>query len=182
MPLEWFFTSGSALVMVVVSTVIIYFGVILLTRIAGLRSFATISSFDFIMTIAMGSIVATTAVSRQTPLSQAVAAVGVLFLLQVAVALLRRWSVRFKWAIDNEPLLLMAGPKVLPENLKHARLTEGELLSKLREANVLDRSHVRAVVMETTGTINVLHGPDDAAMLDPWLLDGVRDGRLALRQ
>lgn len=171
---NWFFSTGGSLVMTGVSTVVIYFGVILLARVAGLRSFATISSFDFIMTIAMGSIVATAAISRDTPLAQAVTAVTVLFALQVGVALLRRRNERFKAALDNEPLLLMAGGVVLWANLAQARLTESELVSKLRQANVLDPSRVWAVVMETTGTISVLHGGDGDA-LDPWLLHGVRD-------
>ena len=32
------------------------------------------------------------------------------------------------------------------------------MIAKLREANVLDISEVRAVVLETTGDISVLHG------------------------
>lgn len=180
MAADWFLTTLGPIGMVVLSTLAIYVSVIVLHRIAGLRSFATISSFDFVMTIAIGSLVASTAINRNPPLLQALAGLIGLFALQVGVALLRRWSPRFKRTVDNEPMLLMAGPEIIRANLKRVRLTQGELLSKLREANVLDVSQVRAVVMETTGTISVLHGPPDGKPLDPWLLEDVRDaGKLA---
>lgn len=47
---------------------------------------------------------------------------------------------------------------MLHENLKKARLTENDVLAKLREANVLQFSDVRAVILEATGDVSVLHG------------------------
>ena len=54
-----------------------------------------------------------------------------------------------------------------------AGLTEagesGTLL--LREANALQLSQVRAVILEDTGDVSVLHGPEE---VDDELLEGVR--------
>lgn len=46
-------------------------------------------------------------------------------------------------------------------------------MAKLREANVLDLSQVRAVVFESTGDIAVLHTTDSDQELKDWLLEGV---------
>jgi uncharacterized membrane protein YcaP (DUF421 family) len=77
--------------------------------------------------------------------------------------------------VDNEPLVLMAGDRILRDNLNKSRVTENDLWAKLREANVLDPQEVRAVVLETTGDISVLHGQPDRVALHPCLLRGVRD-------
>lgn len=54
---------------------------------------------------------------------------------------------------------------MLHDNMRKARVTESDLWSKLREANVLNLNQVRAVVFEATGDISVLHGDacDDEA-------------------
>ena len=67
---------------------------------------------------------------------------------------------------------------VLDPNLPLARVTRAELMSKMREANALDINQVRAVVLETTGDISVLHGAD----VSPELLEGVSWGRAEKRK
>ncbi|MFN2557713.1 MAG: DUF421 domain-containing protein [Nitriliruptorales bacterium] len=86
-----------------------------------------------------------------------VVALGTLFAVQAGIALLRRVA-QFSKVVDNEPLLLMAGEHMLSDNLRRARLTEDDVRAKLREANVLNYEEIRAVVLETTGDVSVIHG------------------------
>lgn len=53
------------------------------------------------------------------------------------------------------------------------RVTEGDLRSKLREANVTKLSEIKAVIFETTGNMVVLHERDDDG-IDDWLLKDVQ--------
>ena len=133
--------------------------VVLLVRVVGLRSFSKMTSFDFVMTIAMGSLVGSAARSTTwTDYLQAVAAMASLFLVQWVTAKLRnssRWASR---VIQNQPVLLMRDGKVLEEALRATRVSRDSLFEKLRGANVLDMAKVRAVVLETTGDVSVLHG------------------------
>jgi uncharacterized membrane protein YcaP (DUF421 family) len=88
------------------------------------------------------------------------------------VARLRDFN-QVKKLVDNQPLLLMDGSKILYENLKIARVSEGDLRNKLREANVTRLEQVKAVVFETTGDVSVLHA-EDQKPLDDFLLEDVR--------
>ena len=150
----------------------IYVAVILFTRLAGKRSFSKMSSFDFAMTVAVGSLIATTVLSPSVTMLQGVVGLAAIYLLQISAAVLRRFNV-FKQAIDNSPLLLMDGDKVLHENLKKARVAESDLRNKLRAANVIRLSQIKAVVFETTGDISVLHG-DSETPLEEWLMKDVQ--------
>jgi|TARA_R110002012_G_scaffold321121_3_gene547660 uncharacterized membrane protein YcaP (DUF421 family) len=171
---KWFSTDMESLFAISVTALVIYIAVIVFTRIFGKRSFSKMSSFDFAMTVAVGSLIATTVLSKSVSLLEGVAGLFVVYLYQLTAALLRKWK-PFRKAIDNEPLLLMDGPDILQDNLLKARVTEGDLRSKLREANVLDLSQVRAVVFETTGDIAVLHSNDEDRELSPWLLKDVKE-------
>lgn len=170
---KWFYTDVESLLAISITTLIVYIAVILFTRIFGKRSFSKMSSFDFAMTVAVGSLIATTILSESVSLLEGIAGLFVVYLYQLSAALLRKWK-PFRKVIDNEPLLLMDGSTILEENLLKARVTKGDLRSKLREANVLDLSEVRAVVFETTGDVVVMHSSDQTHTLEPWLLKDVK--------
>ncbi|MDX1602298.1 MAG: DUF421 domain-containing protein [Salinimicrobium sediminis] len=170
---EWFTISGEALIAVTINAIGIYAAIILFTRLAGKRSFSKMSSFDFAMTVAIGSIIASTVLSKNVSLATGIFGLALIYLLQISVALLRRYEGVSK-VVDNSPLMLMDGKNILKENLHKARVTEGDLRSKLREANVLNLSQVRAVIFEATGDISVLHSNNENEVLEEWLLKDVK--------
>lgn len=170
----WTLTPWSEAVMVVLSCSLGFVLILVLTRLFGLRTLAKMSSFDFVTTVALGSILAATVLTRDPPLANAATALATLYLLVHLMAWARhRWPA-ISALIDNEPILLMEGSNILDRNLAKVRVSHSELRAKLREANVTHLSQVKAVVMETTGDISVLSGPPDAPPPDPALLEGVR--------
>ena len=172
---EWIFTSFDIVLPTIVSACLIYTLIILYTRIFGLRSFSKMSSFDFAMTIAVGSLLASTIVTKSTTVLQGGVALFCLYFLQTAIAFLRRKVSWFSTAVDNQPILLMHGEHILHDNLRRAHLSQSDLHAKLREANVLNYSQVKAVVFETTGDVSVLHSNEEDVHLDTTLLQGVKD-------
>lgn len=170
---KWFEISPASLIAIFLSAIGIYAAVILFTRIFGKRSFSKMSSFDFAMTVAVGSIISTTVLSSTVSLPEGIIGLAAVYVLQLSAALLRRLTF-FQKAIDNTPLLLMDGSEILENNLKKARVTVGDLRAKLREANVINLSQVKAVVFETTGDISVLHANEQNKELESWLLKDVK--------
>lgn len=147
----------------------------LLVRIVGLRSFSKMTSFDFVMTLACGSLLAAAAQATDwLPLLQIAAALAALFAAQFAAARLRRRSSPAKRAMENVPTILMENGEFDEAALDAERVAKGDVLAKLRQANALDFQRVRAVVLETTGDISVLYG--DTAP-DERLLAGLRRSR-----
>ena len=156
------------------SCLCVYLGLVVLVRINGLRTFSKMSSFDFPITVAIGSIVATTVVSKDPAVAQGLLAVIFLVGMQWVTSSLREASDSMEGAIDNCPLLLMDGPDILHGNLKKGRVTVSDLRAKLREANVLNYDQVRAVVLEATGDISVIHSADPDVHFEPEIMEGIR--------
>lgn len=133
--------------------------VVMLVRINGLRSFSKMTNFDFVMTIAVGSLLS--GASQSTTWSafvQTLSAMATLFLVQFLIARLRNASKTFSSIVQNSPVVLMRDGVIINEALTKTRVAKEDLIAKLREANVLDLSQVRAAILETTGDITVLHG------------------------
>ncbi|MBW2960979.1 DUF421 domain-containing protein [Mesonia aestuariivivens] len=170
---KWLQTSPESLINIVLCAIGIYLAVILCTRIAGKRSFSKMSSFDFAITVAIGSMVASTILSSSVSLVDGAVGLIAVYVLQMGAASLRGFQL-FQKTIDNTPLLLMDGQEILEENLKKAKVTKADLHSKLREANVIKFSQIKAVVFEATGDISVLHTTDEDIVLESELLKGVQ--------
>lgn len=144
--------------------------IVVQVRIVGLRSLSKMTAFDFVMTVALGSLVAGAAqASDWLQFAQPMAAMVGLFFIQWLAARLRKSSDAVEAVLRNKPLLLMRNGEFDDAALRQARVAEGDLRAKLREANVLRLGDVRAVVLETTGDISVLHGGE----LEETLLKGV---------
>jgi len=169
--------AGDAPLMIVLSAGALYALLVLCTRLVGLRSFSKMSGFDFAITIAIGSVFASVTLWQKPTLWEGAVALGTLFGLQFVVGNLRKRVPGVTALIDNDPLLLMDGTEVLSDNLQRANMTEADFRAKLREANVTQFDQVRAVVMESTGDVSVLHAPPDAPPIDASLLADVERGR-----
>ncbi|WP_051254330.1 DUF421 domain-containing protein [Arenibacter latericius] len=136
------------------------------------RSFAKISSIDFASTIAIGSVLASTVLSANPSIIKSGMAIGFILGFQT---LFSKLTLKFNWfsnLASNSPMLLMDRETILYDNLYSNNLSEEDLYAKLREANVLQFSEVKAVILETTGDITVLHGSVEKD-IDDRLLKGV---------
>lgn len=145
--------------------------VVILTRIVGLRSFSKMTAFDFVTTVAIGSLLANAGVASDAEaFVRTLTAIAALLAVQFASSLLRRHSDGFRRLIDNQPRVLMRDGVIDERALDAARVAEADVIAKLREANALSMDGVAAVVLEATGDISVLHGGD----VDSRLLESVR--------
>ncbi|MFN2099818.1 DUF421 domain-containing protein [Altererythrobacter sp. MF3-039] len=148
--------------------------VILLIRLVGLRSLSKMTPFDFVMTVATGSLLAGAAqASEWGAFGQALLAIASLFTVQYIAARIRKASDTAEKAMQNEPVLLFSDGEFDEDALKQTRVAKSDVIAKLREANALDLSQVHAVVLESTGDVSVLHGGESP---DDLLFEGVRKG------
>ncbi len=133
--------------------------VMLNVRVVGLRSFSKMTAFDFVVTVATGSLLAGAVTVESWPaFIQNIGAITMLLASQFAIAKMRIADQRIVDIATNDPVWLMKDGMFIEDNLKTTRVTRDDVYAKLREANALQLSEVRAVILETTGDISVLHG------------------------
>lgn len=154
-----------------VLTAIAVLWTVMLVRLVGLRAFSKMTSFDFIATVATGSLIAQAgALVRWAEYVQTLAAIAGVFLIQWILARVRQKSDVAQSVLTNQPVLLMERGMFLDVALSETQVTRSNILEKLRSAGVSDLTRVRAVVLETTGDISVIEGEQ----IDETLLTGVR--------
>ena len=175
---KWFAIEWQQALGISLSALGLYGGLIVFTRLMGLRSFSKLSSYDFAMTVAIGSILASTILSDSPSLAQGIVAVAVLFLIQGTISVIRRKSKPLKSLIDNQAIILMAHGEYFCDNLKEANLTKSDVQEVLRRNGLKAKSEVFAVIMETTGDMSVIK--QDSTAPDWSLFDDIRDSHLLI--
>lgn len=151
---------------VAISVLGIFTGMIIITRIFGLRTFAKMSSFDFASTIAIGSILASIVINKDQSIQKGILAIVCIVTFQTIFAFLIRKNTWFNNLFTNKPQMLMKDGEILHENLKKSNVGINDLMAKLREANVHELHEVQAVIFESTGDISVLHSSDKNSIDD----------------
>lgn len=175
----WFSIEWQQVLGISLSALGFYLGLMLFTRLMGLRSFSKLSSHDFAMTVGIGSILASTVLSDSPSLLQGLFAVAVLFVIQGVISIIRRKVKPLKSLIDNQAIILMAHGEYFSDNLKEANLSTSDVQEVLRKNGLKSKSEVFAVIMETTGDMSVIK--NDNTPPDWSLFDDIRDSHLLIK-
>ena len=139
-----------------IEALVLYPYAVLVLRLAGKTTVGTARIFDFVSTVAMGTMVGSTIISKSIALTTGLAGLTALVALQWAVAYASSRSPRFYRITTNTPRLLHDGSHFLEENLRAERITREDVLVKVREAGHPGLGSVAAVVLETTGNVAVI--------------------------
>jgi uncharacterized membrane protein YcaP (DUF421 family) len=163
------FDSWTGLGRVLLVGTLAYIALVLLLRISGKRTLSKLNAFDLVVTVALGSTLATVLLTKTVALAEGVLALGLLIFLQYAIAWLSVRSASFQAAIKAEPTLLLHRGRFLPAAMKTERISREEILAALRANGAPDAGQVAAVVLETDGSLSVIadaNGAGDLSTLD----------------
>ncbi len=142
--------------LVAASTAAMYLSTLVALRIAGRRTLAQMSVFDFVVTVALGSIIANAAVSPDANPLHGMTAVITLLVLQMVVALARRSTYMAQRVIDFAPVVVVKDGEVQEEGLKRLQMTRSDLMEKLRQQNSHRLQGIRFAIVEPTGEVSVI--------------------------
>ncbi len=151
-----FFDDWFGLVRVLIIGVLAYAALILWLRVSGKRTLSKWNAFDFVVTIALGSTLATVILSKDVAFAEGVFALGLLVGLQFVITWL---SVRFDWAenlVKAQPTLLFDKGEFLSDAMKRQRVAEGEVRMAIRAEGIAAIEEIEAVVLETDGSFSVI--------------------------
>ena len=136
-----------------------YLALVLLLRVSGKRTLSKMNAFDFVVTVALGSTLATVLLSSSVSLVRGILAFAVLISLQFIITWLSARSPAFRRLIKAEPTLLVHKGEFLTGAMKQERVTEEEVRAAMRSQGISAVEEVEAVVLETTSDLSVVVQP-----------------------
>lgn len=150
------FGSWEAILHTLITGTLTYFGLIVWLRISGKRTLSKWNSFDFVVTVAFGSVLASALLTSSTSFVQAMVGVGLLVGFQYLLTWLSVRTATVQRLIKAEPTLLLFKGEMLDTTLKKKRIAKGEVLAAIRTNGHGQVEAIDAVVLETDGSVSVI--------------------------
>ncbi len=148
-----------------------YVTVVVVLRVVGKRALGKLNAFDLVVTVALGSTLATILLNSDVSWGEGALAFALLGALQLAVTWTSsRWP-RSRTVLTSRPTLVLCDGRLLREALSRQRLTVDEVRQAVRGTGAGDLADIAAVVLETDGSLSVI---PQSKVGDGSALDGVQ--------
>lgn len=143
-------------ILIFIRSFIAFVVLFLLARVMGKKQIAQLTFFDYVVGITIGNLAGTITLDQQTKILNGVYGLiyWTIFLLIVSYITLKSFG--FREIAEGSPTVLIENGKILEENLKKARFTYDDLMTKLREKGAFKVSDVELAVLETTGQLSMM--------------------------
>lgn len=151
----WWVASWSEVARVAAVGAASYVTLVLILRVSGKRTLAKLNAFDLVVTVALGSTLATILLSSSVSWLEGAVALATLALLQFVVAATTS-RLGGRSVVTAQPTLLVDGGQLLGDHLREQRVTQGEVRQAVRAAGIGDLALVAAAVLESDGSISVV--------------------------
>lgn len=154
-----FFDNIDKLGRIVLTTVMVYVLIVLVTKVSGKRSTSQLNNFDWIVTVMIGSLGASTILLKDIPFVEGVSSILVLYLLQFLVTKYASISPQFSSFILSEPRIVFYQGQFLPDAMRAERLTRQEIECAMRSEGVHRFDDVEAIVFESDAKLTIIPKP-----------------------
>ncbi|WP_029034500.1 DUF421 domain-containing protein [Salinimicrobium terrae] len=133
-----------------------YVAIVLILRISGKRTLASMSAFDFVIAVTVGAVFGRTLTTKNLSISEALTAFVLLAVLQFIFAYLEGKSRTFKRIFNTNPTLLYYNGKFLEKNMHKERMDESKVKGAARKEGFGSMDDVAAVILEIDATLSVI--------------------------
>ena len=157
---DMLFQNWTGLARTAIVGVLAYTALVVLLRVSGKRTLSKMNAFDLVVTVALGSTLATVLLSADVALAAGVTAFVTLIGMQFVIAWLSVRSRTISRLVKAEPRLLVYRGQILAEALHAERVVPAEVQAVLREQGYARLDAVEAVVLETDGSFTVVGSPE----------------------
>jgi uncharacterized membrane protein YcaP (DUF421 family) len=136
--------------------IIVFFVLLIMTRVVGRRELGELEPFDVILLVVIGDLVQQGVTQSDYSLTGAIVVIATIALLTFLTSWLSFRFERLRPLLEGEPLVLVEDGKPIERNLRRERITLDELRAAAREEQLSSLEKVHLAVLETSGRISFI--------------------------
>lgn len=161
-----FFDNIDKLGRIVLTTFMVYVLIVSITKISGKRSTSQLNNFDWVVTVMIGSLGASTILLKNIPFIEGGASIVTLYVLQFLVTKYASISPQFSTVILSDPRIVFYQGQYLPDAMRAERLTRQEMECAMRAAGVHNLDEVEAIIFESDAKLTIMKKQDNTSVSD----------------
>jgi len=147
----------------VIRAAIIYGFVLLVFRIAGKRSVAEITTFDFVLLLILSETTQAALVKNDNSITNAMILIVTIVGLDVALSLIKQRSKTVEKLLESAPIVIVENGTPLKDRMQKSRVDESDVLAAARTLRGLERmDQIKYAVLERNGGISIIPNSEPA--------------------
>lgn len=147
----------------VVRAAIVYGFVLLIFRIAGKRSLAEITTFDFVLLLIISETTQSALVDGNNSITNSLILIVTMVALDILLSLLKQRSKTIDKLLESAPLVIVQDGVMLKDRMEKSRVDEDDVLAAARTLRGLERmDQIKYAVLERNGGISIIPAAEHA--------------------
>ncbi len=137
-----------------------YLALVVILRVSGKRTLSKLNAFDLVVTVALGSTLASILVSKEVGVAEGLAALMLLIASQYVISKASMRSASIRRIAKSAPTALLHSGHIDEGALRASRVTVSEVHQAVRASGHGDLAGIAAVVLEPDGSLSVIPSTD----------------------
>jgi uncharacterized membrane protein YcaP (DUF421 family) len=140
----------------VLRAALMYFFVLLVTRIVGRRELSSLEPFDLVLLVVIGDLVQQGVTQNDFSVTGLMIVVGTIAVLQAGVSWVGFRSKKASLLLEGEPIVIVEDGRILERNTERERLDPWEVLESARKQGMGSLDEIAWGILETSGEITFI--------------------------
>lgn len=151
-----YFNSWESSLRTVILTLLGYIAIVIILRVSGKRTLSKMNAYDFVVTVALGSCLASISLNKNVSLTDGILSFSLFILLQYVFTFLSVRIKGFRTLITSKPAIVFHNGSFLEKEMKNERISKEEILNAGRNQGYSNLNDVYLIVLETTGDLSII--------------------------
>jgi uncharacterized membrane protein YcaP (DUF421 family) len=135
----------------------IYLFLFIVFRIAGKRSLAEVTTFDFVLLLVIGEAASNALSNNDFSITSSAIVITTLIAIDILLSQITARSEFFAKVVDSVPLILIDDGELLKDRMKKVRISDGDILQYARDSHGLERlDQIKYAVLERSGGVSII--------------------------
>lgn len=140
----------------VIRATVVFFFILLVTRISGHRELSELKPFDLILLVVLGDLVQQGITQSDQSVTGTLIVISTIALLSVAVSWVSFRSRRVRLITGGEPVILLQDGHLLERNMRRERITVSDIQEEARSVQIASLSDLQWAILEDDGHISCI--------------------------
>ena len=149
------------MLMIFFRTVFLYLVLIATIRLLGKRQLGQLEPSEVAVTMLIADLASIPMQDKNISVMSGLVPIIAVLGIELLLSFISMRSIRFRKLLCGKPVIVMENGKFLQDNMRKNRVTLDELISQLREKDIMDPTTVQYAILETGGNLSVFPYPQE---------------------
>lgn len=154
--ITFLWNGWEAILRILVVGTLCYVALVMTLKVSGKRTLASLTAFDFVVTVTLGAVFGRVLTAKDVSISEAVTAFILLAFLQFLFSWMQIRSVLFRRLFTSRPILLYYKGEFMEKAMKSTRVEKSELIGAVRKKGYGDMDEVEIIIFENDASFSII--------------------------